>query len=330
MPVPLTLVSDYERAGKDRRSLARQAERGLLVRVRSGVYVPAETWNGLKWWDQYRLHIEAVAQTASSPHTFSRQSAAALWGIPFFGMRNDVHIVTATNTQGRRSAGVRSHRDRHLDAPVLHQGHWVTSRAATVVELSLAVPFGQAVAAVDHVLKRDQQRSLAPLDKDIIMAVAERLRTQTKIDRVAKVVQFADARSGSPGESLSRAIMFLQGFPQPELQYPVRAEDGSLLGVSDFYWSERRLLGEYDGQVKYSRNEYLRGVLPSDVLAAEKAREDAMRETGRSMVRWLWADIWGVAPGSAASLGSKLCRAGLVPDRRKHLWLPGPASRKGE
>lgn len=145
MPVTLTLVSDYERAGNDRRSLARQVEQRTLVRVRSDAHVPAETWNSLKWREQYRLQIDAVAQTARSARAFSRQSAASVWGIPFFGRRNDAQIVAAANTHSRCSARVRSHRDRNLDPPVLCEGLWVSTRAATVVELALAVPFGQAV-----------------------------------------------------------------------------------------------------------------------------------------------------------------------------------------
>lgn len=153
------------------------------------------------------------------------------------------------------------------------------------------------------------------------MAVAERLGTRAKFDREARVITFADARSGSPGESLSRFIMFLQGFPKPELQFVVESADGCLIGISDFYWPENRLLGEYDGLVKYTRNECLGGELPSGSLAAEKAREDATRATNRGMVRWVWSAIWASEPRSAASLGLQLAEAGLVSDQRKNLWL---------
>ena len=52
-----------------------------------------------------------------------------------------------------------------------------------------------------------------------------------------------------------------------------------------------RLLGEFDGRVKYGR--LLRpGQTPGDVVWAEKLREDALRRTtGFGMERLVWADL---------------------------------------
>ncbi|GAB3521820.1 hypothetical protein GCM10027402_12590 [Arthrobacter monumenti] len=323
----LISVSDYERAGENRRSLARQVQRGVLVRVRPGIYAPAREWQDLTWWDQYRLKVEAVAQGPASDPIFSRQSAASVWGIPFFGAKNHVHVQVGPSTHGRLSAGVQSHRDLELESPVQRKELWVTTRAQTVIELALSVPFPQAVAAADHVLNADSEELLESLSKNEIMAIAERLNSKTKFKRVSNVMRFADVRSGSPGESASRANMYLEGFVQPELQYRVEDEDGSLIGISDFYWEELRLLGEYDGLAKYSRNEFLQGNLPSDILNAEKVREDAMRMTGRGMVRWLWSDVWGAGPDAPPNLPAKLRAAGLATDKRKHLWSPGQERR---
>ncbi len=114
--------------------------------------------------------------------------------------------------------------------------------------------------------------------------------------------------------------MFVKGFPKPKLQYRVEAANGSLIGISDFYWEELQLLGEYDGSVKYSRNRYLQGRLPPDVLEAEKAREDSMRATGRAMVRWTWANIWTPRKNPPATLNDKLTAAGLITDPSCHTW----------
>lgn len=202
----------------------------------------------------------------------------------------------------------------------LHQGYRLTSRAQTVVDLAVSAPFEQSVAAADHVLRPDKQHGLPAIKKDALLAVAERLGSRTKIDRVRRVIDFANPRAESVGESLSRAHMYLMGFPQPVVQYSVVDSYGKVIGVSDFYWEDAGILGEYDGAVKYSRNKYLKGKMPQDALAAEKDREDAMRATGRGMVRWLWRDVWESGADPAIGLARKLRKAGLVSDARRNSW----------
>jgi hypothetical protein len=313
-------VREQERIGVGRRTLARHAERGLLTRIRPGVYARAEDWAAIPWWERYRVHIEAVNRYASRTRVFTLQSAAALWGIPYFGMNNDVHVLADDGSNPRLRAGIRTHRDKHLDTLQFHQGSWLTSRAQTVVELAATIPFEQAVAACDHVLCPDNAQGLPGVKKDKLLQVAARLGIKAKIQRVEQVVQFADARAESAGESLSRAYMYMLGYPQPELQYPVFAADGSLIGISDFYWKDQGILGEFDGSDKYSRNEYLKGRLPQEALMAEKMREDAMRSTGCGMVRWLWSDIWQNRKAAAAGLDQKLRHAGFIPGRTGQGW----------
>lgn len=315
--IELLHVGEQERIGVSRRALAREAERGLLTRIRPGVYAKTEVWADIPWWEQYRVRIEAVNRFASSPRVFVLQSAAALWGIPHFGRNNDVHVLADDGSNPRLRTGVRTHRNRNLDALQFHNGFRLTSRVQTVIELAVSVPFEQAVAACDHVLRPDKGQGLPAVSMEELLRVTDRLGIRAKIDRVQRVLQFADAGSGSAGESLSRANMYLLGFPKPELQYSVFDRHGSLIGISDFYWKDLGLLGEYDGAVKYSRNQYLKGQLPQDALAAEKDREDAMRATGQGMVRWLWQDIWRTGTAPAAGLERKLRNAGLTPGRQK-------------
>ena len=54
-------------------------------------------------------------------------------------------------------------------------------------------------------------------------------------------------------------------------------------------------MGEFDGLVKYGR--MLRpGQDPAEVLVAEKLREDALRDEGLGVVRWIWSDLDDFAP----------------------------------
>ena len=53
----------------------------------------------------------------------------------------------------------------------------------------------------------------------------------------------------------------------------------------------QRTLGEFDGRLKYGRMLHGDADL-EDVLWQEKCREDALRELGWEIVRWVWADLW--------------------------------------
>ena len=116
------------------------------------------------------------------------------------------------------------------------------------------------------------------------------------------------------GESLSRTGILLAGMPLPELQivYPHAFGEDRV----DFRWKRRfhvrriPLLGEFDGEVKYTRAEFMDGRTIEEVVWAEKRREDRLRAPGRSMARWLWADA--LRP---ERLRAVLLTAGLRPDR---------------
>ena len=77
--------------------------------------------------------------------------------------------------------------------------------------------------------------------------------------------------------------------PAPELQVEVRV-GGVLLGRADFGWRDAGVLGEFDGKIKYGQ--LLRpGQSAADVVMAEKAREEALRDAHWTVVRWGWDDL---------------------------------------
>jgi hypothetical protein len=118
-------------------------------------------------------------------------------------------------------------------------------------------------------------------------------------------VGFADARSDSAGESVTRVQFHRYGIPIPDLQHDVFDDRGGLIGTSDFYWEDCRHLGEFDGKIKYLK--LLRaGESPSDCVFREKRLEDAMRADLRGMTRFVWSMIM---PDSARQTMTALARA---------------------
>jgi hypothetical protein len=103
-------------------------------------------------------------------------------------------------------------------------------------------------------------------------------------------VAAADARSESVGESRSRVVLRRWGLAPSAVQFDVRSATGALVARTDFAWEDARLVGEFDGRVKYGR--LLRpGQEPGDAVFAEKRREDAVRDEEWHVVRWVWAEL---------------------------------------
>jgi hypothetical protein len=160
----------------------------------------------------------------------------------------------------------------------------VTSLARTVLDLCRTLPIEQAVAAGDRALAHG-------LVMEVLEEALSRMRRWPGTSQARRAVAFLDARSESAGESASRVRLHQDGLPAPDLQRDIFGPTGRFVARVDFYWDEERTIGEFDGKVKYGR---LRrpGESMEDVVFAEKVREDALRDLGWQIVRWLWADLY--------------------------------------
>ena len=263
--------------------LRRGVRTGGLVVLRRGFYVDHSAVPETPE-ERHALQVRATWPTLTSDAVISHASAAALLGLPLWRVRLDRVHVTRTRAHGGR-VNPRLHvHSASLAAGdvVLLGGLAVTSVARTVTDLARSLPFAEAVCVADAALHREL---LTP--DEFAAAVAQAVR-RPGVTAARRVAAFADGRSESPGESRSRVGMWLLGLPKPELQMPIATR----LGVrhADFGWPEFRTVGEFDGLVKYSA--LLRpGQEPGDAVIAEKRREDAIRDEGWRVTRWIWSEL---------------------------------------
>ncbi|GAA2099753.1 hypothetical protein GCM10009841_13910 [Microlunatus panaciterrae] len=271
-------------AGYQRDEIARMRHRGELIGIRRGVYVePPEQPPPVR--DVHERLLRACLHDISPEAVVSHESAALLHDLPVWGTRLErVHFTRDRSSGGRRGRQLHLHSAPLADGDVVElAGVRVTSLARTVADLSRTLPYRQAVAAGDQALA-------AGLDRDQLEQMLGRMRHWPGVAGARRVAAFLDGRSESPGESLSRVVLDRLGLLPVELQYEVFGPTGTLAGRSDFGWPEQRTLGEFDGRVKYGR--LLRpGQTAADVLFAEKQREDALRDLGWQVVRWIWDDL---------------------------------------
>lgn len=302
----LRLTRHRNHYGGDDRALRRAAFRGDLTRLRCGAFVETAVWCALDEGDRERLEVAAFHEANQGRFIASHTSAAALWEVPRISDHDGlVHSLASAASGTRTEHGVRRHAVADLELHVVQiHGIPCTSLERTIVDLALTGPFADAVVAADWALQTHTSR-------DALMAVLDELAPTYHRKRAARVVEFADPRSGSVGESFSRALIDDHGFPAPVLQQ--RFDDASgLIGFVDFYWPDFALIGEFDGLVKYRDPAMTQGRDASDVVIAEKVREDRLRAIGNRCSRWTWSTL-----RRRGELAAQLRRAGLPSHARR-------------
>jgi hypothetical protein len=216
----------------------------------------------------------------------SHAPAAVLHRLPLWATPLDrVHVTRNRRSGGRRSRYLHLHAAAlDVDETELVGGVRVTTVARTIADLARAVPFEPALVPADAALHR---RLVTPADLE---EAVERSSNRRGNAAARRVLSFADGGGQSPGETRSRVALLRAGLPPPRLQRAFYANTGEFIGRVDFDWDEYGCVGEFDGEVKYGR-ELQPGQDPGVVVVREKLREDALRDLGRQVVRWIWAEL---------------------------------------
>ncbi len=298
-------AGNVRRSTGDVRSLSRRYARGELVRVRKGVYASKEEWISLPPWERYRQTVLAV-DLELPQSTLCLHTAAVVWDLNLLEVPGFVHLSGAsrghvgrsvpTTSAAPRSSGetglerITSYGVRRHPGPtaaVRHKNLLVTPLPETVVGVIAKENFAAGVVLADHAMSR--RRASGPhLGREDLLRQASLLTSEARRRWVTQVLDFAGTDAESPGESLSRAQMHVLGFPAPLLQARVHVE-GVLIARTDFLWPRHRLIGEFDGDAKYLRDEYLGVQTARQAVLAEKKREDKLRAAGFRVIRWDWA-----------------------------------------
>jgi hypothetical protein len=271
--------------GYDYDDLRRLQRGGELFRVRRGAYAREDNHDQL-FEERHRRLVLATAPQLRDGAVLSHGSAAVLHGLPVW----PAAVARVHVTRHRRGNGVKRFVVQVHGAPLpalditLIDTLPVTSLRRTVLDLARTLPMTQAVAAGDRALALDLSRQ--ELDAGLLA-----MERWPGVRAARRAVQFLDVRSETPGESVSRVRLVEEGLPRPEPQREIFGPDGRLIARVDFYWEEHKTVGEFDGKIKYGR--LLKpGQRIEDVIFDEKLREDAVRDLGLQVVRWIWRDLY--------------------------------------
>jgi hypothetical protein len=285
--------------GYDNRAVQALLRHRVWHRVRHGAYCFTDTWAAADAVGRHRIRARAVMRSLGPRVALSHISAVIDHGIDVWGVDlSRVHVTRLDDGAGRQEGDVVHHEGRVDPDEVLERdGHLVVVPARAVLEAATLATVESGLVSADSALHK---RLTTPEQIERMFTRMERWRGSQKLHLVTRM---ADGRAESVGESRSRHLFWAHGLPAPDLQFPVHDHRGVLVGTSDFAWPELRMLGEFDGRVKYGR--LLRpGQSPGDVVFEEKRREDLLRGiTGYGMFRLVWSDL-----GSGADTAARFRR----------------------
>jgi hypothetical protein len=282
----LLRAADAVRAGLDAKQLARLARGGDLTGLAQGWYlvtsaVPAPL-DDSPWERRRNVHVaqtRAVLRVYEGRVVASHHSALVLNALPTFAADlRQVHVSRVAGTHSRRRPGLTIHRalpGTSSTDGVIDVGDAIMGTVAVNGELA-------ALVAADAACHRR------------LVTVAELpLAADRVVDRHARaalrVAASADARAESPGETRLRHALRLMGYAVTP-QFAIR--DGSFVAVVDLMLDDEGVAFEFDGFVKYGRRDrFALYATPADVVAAEKVREDHIRELGYGMGRVVWPEL---------------------------------------
>lgn len=280
-------TADLIDQGVGHRTIASLVAAGVLVRLRYGCYVRGSEWEhqSPRWRSLQMIHAHALATRTTSTGNFrySHTSAARLRGLHLWNVDTKVHLTQA----------VRPSNDRHGREVVCHtadvavsdravvDGLRTTSLERTAVDCCLILAYRQSLIVMDHALRLGA-------DRGAMERMHAGLVRRPGVKNLRRVLAAADARSESPGETLTRDLLVRLKLPMPEPQVYVRTRLGPYR--LDFAWEQQKVALEFDGRTKYFDYQ------PTDeVLFKERQREKALSEAGWTFIRITWKDLFDEA-----------------------------------
>jgi very-short-patch-repair endonuclease len=264
--------------GYSRDQIARMVRTGVWTRLHRGVYADA-AW--LERQDPPAVHLahaRGLQLQMGAQIAWSHRTAAIAHGLPLLHRIPELPELTVERGHRRTAPGAR------LFANAMKDGHTtrtsgnarLTTVARTISDIARVHGSMAAMVSGDHAVRHGL------LAENEVAIVLRDCKMWKGIPRFKDVLPLLDGRSETPGESVSRWQIVSHGLLRPELQFEIVIRGRRFR--TDFAWPSLRLIGEFDGRVKYGT---------ANDLFAEKLREDDLRGEGWRVVRWTWADLWG-------------------------------------
>lgn len=268
---------------------------------------------GLPVDDALVARCRAAFSLLPASSAFSHVTAAQLLGLPLsYAVEEDVrlHVIRPIAHAQTRIEGIVGHRFHHPRQTVTVRGMSVVGPADTWVDMGELVGRGRPVGLDDLIILGDACAARLGAVEPLRAALRRRVRPRGKrtLQEALQLIRFGSA---SPMESVVRVMLVRAGLPEPLLNEPVHASDGSgrLLGFGDLVWKIDRpgkkpvkVVGEYQGEEFHA--------------SEEQRQHDTLRRRGFEHDGWIVQEIW------KSDVGDDRARRALVERMAWSLRVP--------
>ncbi|HUE67101.1 MAG TPA: DUF559 domain-containing protein [Candidatus Acidoferrum sp.] len=161
-----------------------------------------------------------------------------------------------------------------VDGDVIQRrGFRLTNPVRTVTDLGSGRDLTESVVTIDMALHAGL------IDVRVLNGHIEQSAGVKGIRRLRRAAGLADSRSESPMETRLRVQLMNARLSAPELQVDLHDSTGRFLGRADLYYSDVRLVVEFDGQNHKDR-------IPADLR-----RQNALLNAGYHILRFTAGDL---------------------------------------
>ncbi len=265
------VAADAKLMGIGTKALRRMADSGELRQITRGGYALAEIDERLAG---YRVAVQQHPYSCLSHQSTLDVHGLSTWGLPM----QRIHLARIPGAPvGRlrlRRRGLAGHAFPPGGSVADRDGLPVVDAVSAVLQVAADGDLLSAICAADQLLL---------VQGATLGSLAERVAgwgCRPGAARVRQILDQADPRSESPGETRTRVIARRLGLSVIP-QVWINTDQGRYR--VDLLAADLPLILEFDGKVKYGDG--------ADAAFAEKRREDALRSLGYVVVRFAWSDL---------------------------------------
>ncbi|MDQ0032139.1 very-short-patch-repair endonuclease [Arthrobacter bambusae] len=225
-------------------------------------------------------HAHGTLTTSTGGFVYSHTSGARLHRLYLWDVNDLVHVTqqTCPSCISHGKDVVAHTRTLAAEDITFVDGFPCTSLERTVVDCCLMLNYRQSLILMDHALRKGA-------DVEKLRQMCNGLAGRNGVLSLRRALADADARSESPGETLTRELLNRLRIEPPDLQVSVLSAEGQ--SRLDFAWRDKRVALEFDGRIKYFDFQ------PTDeAILAEREREKALTEEGWTFIRVKWSQIF--------------------------------------
>lgn len=286
--------ADALACGYTREAIRHAVKSGRWRLLRRGVLVDAELLDAATGPARYALMLAAVLAGLTRRAVASHESALLLHAVKLYRHSSRMSLTSEV-------APCRSNDSYRIAVAALPADHLTSVFGVE----SCAV----ARALVDVARAGDLRQALIPLENALHRGIVTTASLEEVLADCADwpgmaaardFVEFAEPKSETPAESLSRCMFLEQDIEMPDSQVWIAVDSDVPQYRVDFCWKHRRTIGEVDGKVKYG---------DPDERWQEKRREEHLLDGDYEAVRWSYADAKQRGPATKAKILRTFARA---------------------